>query len=205
MKVRSGFVSNSSSSSFILKLPKIDTRNDLKVALFSEDCPPFVTDWGGDSYATGQIIDIVYKDIGDAIKSNNISTDVDNTCSDISVYEYTINDYDNLVKEEYLKEYNELKEEYKIQMSIIEDITMTPKFQKLEYFEGRKLVEDDTDILDGIGDKMKEIIIKSISDDKISGDKFLTLEYSDNDGAIFSFIEHSNVLDPITVTKINNH
>jgi hypothetical protein len=205
MKVRSGFVSNSSSSSFILKLQKIDTRNDLKVALFGEDCPPFVTDWSGDSFATGQIIDIVYKDIRNAIKNNSISTDPNNMCEDISVYEYTLNDYDNLVKEEYRIDYNKLKVEYKIQMSIIEDIRMTDEYQELDYFKGRHLVEKDTVILDGIGDKMKEIIVKSISDDTQSNDKYLTLEYSDNDGQIFSFIEHSDVLDPITVTKISNH
>lgn len=203
MKIRSGFVSNSSSSSFILKLPKIESKKDLEKIMYGEDVPLFLTSWDDDSYATGQVLDIVYRDIMDAMKSSMVSSDIESIRQSIEMNDYTYQDFDKLISKEYKNDYDKLKSEFKDQMFVIKGIEETEEYRKLGYFKGRSLVEVDNDILEEIGDKMKDVILKSVNDD--SNDVFITLEYSDNDGILHSFIEHGGVLDPITISRISHH
>ena len=59
--------------------------------------------------------------------------------------------------------------------------------------------------LEHIGDKMKEIVIKSIQENSKNTDIYVNLSYSDNDGELMAFIEHGDILNPILEARISNH
>ncbi|MFW6272868.1 MAG: hypothetical protein ACOC2U_03715, partial [bacterium] len=108
MKIRNGFLSNSSSSSFILRLDSIPTSpEELKEMIFGKDAPEFVNHWGDEIFSTDRLCDIVYSDITDSL---NDSEDI---FENVSIHEYNVDDFEKLVKEEFLDEFKTLKREMK--------------------------------------------------------------------------------------------
>ncbi len=207
MKIRNGFVSNSSSSSFILKLPFYpESYDDMRKILLGDTDPLVICNYDDEAYPTKMVVDIIYKDvvreIGPTKKKSIEHVDI---ASEIYVSEYSLDDYDEKVKREYRIEYFELKKEFrKIEKEKEEMLRSSEMFNK-DFSSRWKASEKYRDKSDIIGDKMKDIIVKSIKEASVSTDIFITLSYSDNDGSMMSFIEHGNVLDPITVVKISHH
>jgi hypothetical protein len=70
MKIRTGFVSNSSSSSFIVTFDKIpESEQELKKILFGKR-KIFGKDYNGSEYTTEQIAEIIWKDLCEKLPNN---------------------------------------------------------------------------------------------------------------------------------------
>ena len=212
MKIRRGFVSNSSSSSFIVKLPKIslNSKDEFAKMLFGDNIPLLISDlWIDYSFATDEIINMVYNDINRTYNnyhSNNI--DLYDIKYKIEISEYnihTLDYYDEIISNKLKDEYSDLKKLFLKQIKILKDKENTEEYKSLEYRDQWKFVSSENKDIYDTSEKIQNIIIESLLNQDNNDYVYLTLEYSDNDGQLMSFIEHSDVLDPITLLKINKH
>ena len=199
MKVRNGFVSNSSSSSFILKFDKIpETKEELRIMLYGENPPIFTAHWDDDAISTEQVASIIFNDI----ESAHIM-DIDDVISQIrsEVYfsEYSGSEgRDFVVGSEYIDEFD------KIYDAIVQK---DKTFSKMRWVEKNSDIswEDHHKEMDEMAKPLLDIIEKIIRDKYTKGEMFIETEYSDNDGQVFSYIEHSDVLNPIMVQRFSHH
>lgn len=199
MKIRNGFVSNSSSSSFIIKLQYLPkSPEDVKDMLFGDQEPPmFVIDWDDQGYLTDRLCEIIFNDIMGAVNDKEGEENV--LIESIYINEYNFDEYKHMINSDFINEYNKLEKkllklsENKRFYDIEDD---DEKFKKIQNYYNKRT---------SICNKLEDIVLKSIELSKKEEEIYLKLEYSDNDGATQSFIEHSDFLDPITLVKISNH
>jgi len=202
MKIRNGFVSNSSSSSFILKLPHYPTSyQDMKKMLLGDEDPMVLTYYDDEAFPTRRIIEIIYNDVIDELGQNRNNSIESISGEEFSISEYSLDEYDSKITSSNKEEYNKLKRRYKM---VARDITNAYGEQKNDE-SSKGLINSLYEEEEEIGNKMGELIIKSIKEQSLNTDIFLTLSYSDNNGSLMSFIEHSDILNPITMSKISHH
>ena len=201
MKIRNGFVSNSSSSSFILKLPHYpESYEDMKKMLLGDKNPLVLTHYDNIAFPTRQVIEIIYNDIINELSSNKGRTVDLIDPEEFSISEYSLNEYDNKITFGNKEEYNNLKKQYKL---IIKDLK--DEYNKKDNKKNREIINNLYEQENDISRKMGELVLKSIKEKSLDTDVYLTLSYSDNDGSINAFIEHSGILDPITTASISHH
>lgn len=208
MKIRNGFVSNSSSSSFILMFENIpSSKEELKKILYGENPPVFDSYYSNEGISTDQVISIVWNDIKNESThdSNNISSVIRSEKGNFD--QYNIDEVEFLfVGTKYINEFNELKdlifEEEKNQDNI-----MTDFYKNKERYENitiHNLYMKHSDRLQEISDKIYKLLDK-ITEEEYKNKKFILTQYSDNDGSVFSYLEHSGILEPITFQRTSKH
>ena len=197
MKVRSGFVSNSSSSSFILKFDKVPkTKEEMRILLFGEKPPAFVAHWGDDAVSTEQVANILFKDVEKAHFSG-INDLIDSVKSEIEQFgEYTYDDgYGFVEGTEHAKEFDKLYDGISKFEKTVSDIRYKPGFDWQSH----------SATLNKMSEPMFDLIEKALRERYNESDSFMEVEYSDSDGQIFSYMEHSGILDKIAVQRFSHH
>ena len=110
MKIRNGFVSNSSSSSFIIGLKDIPKSYEhFKVMILGDDADYPVVSHFGDAYATDIILTRLYNDFMSKIQlkqNDNLSDFTQDLKNDIR---YTLNEYKMYVIDDDLDEFDRLQ------------------------------------------------------------------------------------------------
>jgi len=180
MKIRNGFVSNSSSSSFIVSFPKEPKSvDDVKNLLFNVDQEYFINpySYGEDSasWTVQQVAETVWQDICGQNKNNIVA--VTEEFSHGSIDDYDAPDSNDF---RHIKDNNERWNAYDRATEIY------AKKKMKEFFNTRK-------------NKLK----------KIEGEEFdeaiYIFEYSDNDGDYFCSLEHGGLFDKLKHIKISKH
>jgi len=179
VKIRNGFVSNSSSSSFIIAVPKdVNSRGKLQDLLFSNQVIyPNPHYWDGNDtagWAVSDVATIVWKDIDQPSKTKEELVDgnmhgytPEYTMAERKVCsEYGVKDIYNIDNKEDRQKAYELSEQYRAELS--------------------------TNVIDGF-----------VSNNPYCN--FYMVEYSDNDGEMFSAMEHGDLFDRIPHIRISHH
>jgi len=197
MKIRSGFVSNSSSSSFILKFDKLpESVEEVKVLLFGENPPLLTTYWGDDAVSTQQIAEVLFRDINSA-RIMGVDGVVSQVREQVYFSKYSVDEGRELVSSEYLEEFDRL---YKM----IEKEDEEHSKRRLEYND-----DDGWDAhykkMDKLSEPLYDIVEKSIKEKCSDLDKYIEVEYGDGEGMVFSYLEHSGILDKIKIQRFSHH
>jgi len=206
MKIRNGFVSNSSSSSFVIGLKEIPkSYQDFKVMILGDKSDYPVVSHFGDAYATDIIITRLYNDFMEKINSNNHFKDFDNfidfTQDFKSNFKYNLNEYKMYVNNKDIDEFNRLHiliSENEKKQNIIWKELKSSAFNNDEYKKLRI-------ITDKYYEDIYELIINGLKSKYKDNKIIFDITYSDNDGEIDSFIEHSEILNSVTLLYFNNH
>jgi len=194
MKIRNGFVSNSSSSSFILKLGKLPTSVEETKVMFYGENPPILTNFWDDAISTQKVAEVLFKDFKDpdTMNLNQMISEVKEELGGFDEYSYR-EGYDFVEGTEFGDEFNKL-------------------YDKIKYFEktSNKYGKNwdwkkHYDKIDEMSKPMLDLVEKAIRVKYNEDDVFCKMEYADESGGIFAYIEHGGVLDPITVQKFSHH
>lgn len=206
MKIRNGFVSNSSSSSFILMFKDEPNKFNIMKLLFNEDGDNFIYD-DDNIYSKQQICDSVLSNI-DKTEYDNI---IELIKSEVGSFnEYNIREWERFITPEYKLDYLEIKDKlnyYEKEYSNLNNILYKKRKEIGEEkwsLEWRSILDNKREKMSVYSDKMYTLI-ENIIKDNYKDYKFSSIEYSDNDGEFYSFMEHSGVLDKISIVKISHH
>ena len=185
MKIRNGFVSNSSSSSFLISLSKIPENNIEVHKLFFQDLD-YDKDIIGDdrSFPIKRLSTIIYEDI---IYFNNLDE-----AEKLKMIKAEI--VDNMIKEKW--NYKKQEFEYIVdkQYFIVDD-----HIQQLI-----NDIEDKVDYDEKAFFELSEIYYKNYLENN-KNSKLVALSYSDNDDFINSYLEHGNHWYNVIHIKNNHH
>lgn len=169
MKIRKGFVSNSSSSSFIVAFPtKPKSVEELREMMFG-DKQEFHNQWDGDEFWTSQdVAEIVWKDMQEQ-KPKNIKE----IAKELRTGWY----FEGILDKHFAKSRN-------------------MKFGSDEWHEENNRHEKEMKAASE--KKAKEFKDKSKSN-------IFIFEYSDNDGSLFSNMEHGDIFGKFENIRISKH
>jgi len=199
MKIRNGFVSNSSSSSFILKFDKMpESVNELKVMLYGENPPLLTTYWDDDAISTDQVSKIIFNDIESAY-TLSLEEVISQVKKEVYFSEYSgSSGRDFVVGTEYINAFD----------ALYRDVVKKDKdFNKLRWSSVKAEVpswEEHQEEMDKMAKPLYDMIEKSIRE-KYTDGNYIEVEYSDNDGHVMSYIEHSDVLKPVMFQRFSHH
>jgi len=197
MKIRNGFVSNSSSSSFILKFDKVpETKEEMRVLLYGENPSVFTTHRGDDAISTEQVANIIFNDVVNAsfFDINQLISSVKSEIGNFNEYNYD-ESFSFVEGTKYYQEFDKLYDEVMVFEKSVSNEKYKNGFNWKSY----------CDKLNKMSEPMFELIEKAIREKYNEDDSFMEVEYSDNDSEVFSYIEHGGVLDKITVQRFSHH
>ena len=199
MKVRNGFVSNSSSSSFILKFNKLpESEEEVRVLLYGENPPILTSHWGDDAISTKQVAKVFFKDI-ESSRPMGVDDVVEKVLEEIGYFfKYNLSEGFGIVKDtKYESEFEILS--HKITKAEKENDDKR-RFNKNHKYDWKA----ENDQLTEISKPMIEIVEKVLRE-QLGEEIMISTEYSDNDGHVFSYLEHSGILDKITIQRFSHH
>jgi hypothetical protein len=176
MKIRNGFVSNSSSSSFIVIFPRIPkSAKDVKNMLFKPNQKIYKGLYDDDKYTIEEVAETVWKDIQEQ-KVNDIELAIDELSRlsyDGDSEEPKYEDFQDSNGKTDWEQYDKACEKF-------------GKKRFKEFFNVRK-------------NKLKKLNNEHVDD------VFYIFEYSDNNGSYFTALEHGNLFKNLKHIRINKH
>lgn len=183
MKIRNGFVSNSSSSSFVVIFPREPkSAEDVKNILFDKGQIMFDNPYYDEEYDTNigytveQISETVWNDIQNQTK-NDFKKAKDYLTSG-TIYGYDAPDYH---KYDHIKDWHKKMEVYNAEMNKYAEKKMK------EMFNIRKLK------------------LQKINNEPVNDIIMYCFNYADEDGSYFSTLEHGNLFRKLKHVHISNH
>jgi len=187
MKKRLGFVSNSSSSSFIIIFDKEpQNAEDVKGMLFPNTDVVAYYDYNISSNVAS---DIIFRDIAKA--------DIDTLGRNFEELIYAVKYYGS--GEEWLID---SKDEDLLEFLRLDDEVWG------DWEKWKALPQDEKDKIEEEKQTVKERVLKKMFDNfnRETKDKFVyTAEFSDNDGEIYCTLEHGEVFEKVKHIRISNH
>ena len=211
MKIRNGFVSNSSSSSFILMLDSVPTTKDgIKKLLFDSDDVVLVAHpFGDEAIVADDIVDIVHSDFETALqmsKHNAISALREELEDEISSYSRdTVVAILGRIGAE--NDGMEIMDQIEENEDAISDMykAVAKEVGDKNYAEIAKVVEERTkkekQAIRRLSDKLYNMMGDALPDGKY----YIRVEYGDDNGTLESYLEHSDILSKHTFMKFSHH
>jgi hypothetical protein len=180
MKIREGFVSNSSSSSFIVKFPREPKSvTEVSQILFG-DATKYSSPYGDSMWDVEQVAKTVFDDIQSQTVNN-----IDGAIELLSESHNCPIEYDN-----YKKDPNDWKS---MDYTAYEEACKKWSVEEFEKFYSLKKIRRD---------KLSKIEGKDVPE---TGEFVYMFEFSDNDGAYYSDLEHGDLFDKVKHIKISQH
>lgn len=184
MKVRNNFVSNSSSTSFIVKLPKIPiSAEEVRIMVFGKEHYDIVEPWGDARFSTQVVAETLFEEIqkqkpNDYYRALELAENYDGK-DQPNLDDFCTGKDEKGYKNYDWKSYNEALSRYG--EKVMEN-----------FFSIKRLRKQKLNQLKGIPQQSE-------------GNVFYIFEFSDNDGTYNATLEHANIFKRIQHLPISNH